>query len=129
MRTLPFSVRLSLAATILTSIALGADRAPEPPPVWAYGTDPAAAAIHADSARQPEPETGLKRLPGSGGQFTEAQIQDHFGPADWFPNDHGVMPEVVAHGRKPAIWACALCHYPNGKGKPENASVAGYPAA
>jgi len=36
------------------------------------------------------------------------------------------MPDIVAHGRKPEIWACALCHYPNGKGRPENAGVSGF---
>jgi len=49
--------------------------------------------------------------------------------ADWFPNDHPAMPGIVAHGRTPAIRACSLCHYPNGKGKPENASVIGFPAS
>jgi cytochrome c553 len=39
------------------------------------------------------------------------------------------MPEIVAHGRKPDIWACSLCHYPNGKGRPENAGVAGLPVS
>jgi cytochrome c553 len=39
------------------------------------------------------------------------------------------MPEIVAHGRKPDVRACALCHYPNGKGRPENAPITGYPAA
>jgi cytochrome c553 len=68
-------------------------------------------------------------LPGTDLEFTEAQIQDPFGPADWFPRDHPVMPDIVAHGRKPAIWACALCHYPNGKGRPENASVNGFPVS
>jgi cytochrome c553 len=33
---------------------------------------------------------------------------------------------VVAHGKKPDVRACALCHYPNGKGRPENAPVTGY---
>jgi cytochrome c553 len=38
------------------------------------------------------------------------------------------MPPIVAKGREAAgIWACSLCHYPNGKGRPENASVVGYP--
>jgi len=37
------------------------------------------------------------------------------------------MPQVVAKGRKPEIWACGLCHYPNGKGRPENAGVSGLP--
>lgn len=36
------------------------------------------------------------------------------------------MPPIVAVGREQAgIMACALCHYPNGQGKPENASVVG----
>jgi cytochrome c553 len=38
------------------------------------------------------------------------------------------MPDIVAHGReKDTLRACALCHYPNGKGKMENGSVAGLP--
>src|ERR1700730_15371519 len=37
------------------------------------------------------------------------------------------MPDVVAHGRRPDVRACGLCHYPNGKGRPENAGVAGLP--
>ena len=50
------------------------------------------------------------------------------GPADWYPGDHPSMPPIVAMGREAAgIWACSLCHYPNGKGRPENASVVGYP--
>lgn len=38
------------------------------------------------------------------------------------------MPEVVAHGRKPDVYACAYCHLPNGLGRPENASLAGLPS-
>jgi cytochrome c553 len=37
------------------------------------------------------------------------------------------MPDIVARGRKPDVHACALCHYPNGQGRPENASVVGLP--
>ena len=39
------------------------------------------------------------------------------------------MPDVVAHGRQPAVRACGLCHYPNGKGRAENAGVSGLPVA
>jgi cytochrome c553 len=39
------------------------------------------------------------------------------------------MPEVVAHGKKPDVYACSLCHYPNGKGRPENAGVTGLPVS
>ncbi|MBM4194889.1 MAG: hypothetical protein FJ202_10995 [Gemmatimonadetes bacterium] len=38
------------------------------------------------------------------------------------------MPPIVANGRRDAqILACALCHYPNGKGRPENSGVSGLP--
>ena len=40
------------------------------------------------------------------------------------------MPEIIAHGRQsasPTIFACSLCHQTNGKGRPENAGVAGLP--
>jgi cytochrome c553 len=59
-------------------------------------------------------------------------IRDGGNVSDWFPGDHPPMPRVVAHG--PAAlhgnsWACALCHLPTGKGRPENAPVAGQPVA
>jgi cytochrome c553 len=37
------------------------------------------------------------------------------------------MPDVVVHGRAPSVRGCAMCHMPNGKGRPENAPVAGLP--
>ena len=40
------------------------------------------------------------------------------------------MPDIVAHGKRSHdALACALCHYPNGKGRAENAGVAGLPYA
>lgn len=101
--------------------------AADEPPTWAYGTAPQLAAP--PQTRGKSPDTSQRQLPGTDLTFTLAQIQDRFGPADWRPNEHPKMPEVVAHGRKPDIWACGLCHYPNGKGRPENAGVAGLPAA
>jgi cytochrome c553 len=61
--------------------------------------------------------------------FTLTEIRNGFGPADWFPGDHPTMPDIVAHGRQKDVRACALCHYPNGKGRAENAPVAGFPVA
>lgn len=98
------------------------------PPTWAYGTDPSTILPH-PQARRPAPDSTLLHLAGSTLEFTRAQINDPFGPADWFPGDHPEMPGVVAHGRKPSMMACALCHYPNGKGRSENASVCGFPAS
>ena len=39
------------------------------------------------------------------------------------------MPEVVARGRKPDVNACGFCHRADGPGGPENANLAGLPAA
>jgi len=101
------------------------------PPGWAYGFPPAGtpAPAAAAPATPAPPDTSIKHLPGSTGAFTRAQISDRFGPADWYPGDHPAMPDVVAHGKKPAVFACSLCHYPNGKGRPENAGVADLPVA
>ena len=74
-------------------------------------------------------QTPASNIWRSTGAFTRAQITDRFGPADWYPGDHPTMPDIVAHGKKPDVRACALCHYPNGKGRPENAGVAGLPVA
>ena len=32
-------------------------------------------------------------------------------------------------GKRPDVRACSLCHYPNGKGRPENAGVSGLPVS
>ncbi len=118
---------------IIAVIALGAGAgsAAEGPPGWAYGFPPGPATPAAPPAAAPAaaPDTSVKHLPGSSGAFTIPQIRDPFGPADWYPGDHPTMPDVVAHGRRPDIRACSLCHYPNGKGRPENAPIAGYPVA
>jgi cytochrome c553 len=108
------------------------------PPAWAYGfaTGLSSAAPAGGgrggsgggrgAGRGPQaPDTTMLHVDGSTLEFTRAQASDGFGPADWFPGDHPPMPEIVAHGRRPDIRACGLCHYPNGKGRAENAGVSG----
>ena len=56
-----------------------------------------------------------------------AQIRSTTDPVDWFPEDHPPLPEIVTHGRPPVARPCYACHTLNGKGKPENAPVAGLP--
>jgi len=122
---------IALASALSVSVSFAADG----PPWWAYGFPPPGAPAAAPGGggggrgAAAAPDTTPKKLPGSNFEFTTAQIRDGFGPADWFPEDHPKMPEIVAHGRRPEIRACALCHYPNGKGRAENAPISGYPAA
>jgi cytochrome c553 len=130
LRTKGAPMRKMLGVVAIIAIAFvftaGVTTAAEPP-AWAYAIAPAAPA-GTPPAAPAAPDTSLKHLPGSSLEFTRAQISDAFGPADWYPGDHPKMPDVVAHGRRPDVRACALCHYPNGKGRPENAGVAGLPA-
>jgi cytochrome c553 len=143
-RMKPTPALMSIAASFTLGIRVAAAQQPAapsplpPPPSWAYGfagaadpnaTPPAQGRGGGRGAtQQAAPDTTKRTLAGSSASFTLAQVRDGFGPADWFPNDHPPMPPIVAQGRRDAmITACALCHYPNGKGRPENAGVAGLP--
>ena len=117
--------------------ARGKGEVAQPRPLaWAYG-EPASATQREVEAPLPPDDGKLLHVPGSSLAFTMFQINSRFAPADWFPGDHPTMPEVVANGRKPDgpsrvrrdERACSFCHYPNGKGHPENAGPAGLSAA
>jgi cytochrome c553 len=90
-------------------------------PIWAYPAHftPGSGA----------PSTEPQHLPGSKASYTKAEIGNIWVVPDWYPDAHPPMPEIVAHGRKPDVYSCGHCHLPNGQGRPENASVAGLPAA
>jgi cytochrome c553 len=130
---------LALAFVLATGILVAQQQAALSP--WAYGFDGPATAAAATPApgggargqgaaapAAPAPDSTMHQLPGSTLSFTLTQVRDTYGPADWFPGDHPAMPEIVARGsRERQILACSLCHYPNGKGRPENAGVSGLP--
>jgi cytochrome c553 len=123
------------AAVLSLGAAAGfatAAQAADTQPLWAWGfeTPPPAVMPPPAPAATPTPPDNVKLLsvPGSKFNFTRAQVANRHAPADWFPEDHPAMPDIVAHGRdtaRPEIFACGLCHYPNGKGRPENANVTG----
>jgi len=76
------------------------------------------------------PDDGVPRhVPDSAAAFTITQERDLFFAPDWHPAYHPPMPDIVAHGRKPDVRACGSCHRSEGTGGPENASLAGLPAA
>ena len=119
------------AAALMCALALCASvflRAGSSIPDWAYAIPPAPP-VGAAPPPAAAPDPAPRQLPGSTLTFTRQQISDGFGPADWFPGDHPSMPDIVAHGRRPDVRACALCHYPNGKGRQENAGIAGLPSS
>lgn len=141
MRILVRALSLAALGVIGTGVVAFRQQQSEPPPPWAYGfaapANPGAATAPPGQRGQgpgrgggaPTPDTTKRTIPGSTASFTLAQIRDQYGPADWFPGDHPEMPPIVAQGRRDAqIIACSLCHYANGKGRPENAGVSGLPS-
>ncbi len=101
------------------------------PPPWAYGfkepPPPGTAQVPPGSPGVLSTDPQKYGLPGTDLTFTRAEIAPVFGPADYFPGEHPVPPSIVAHGKEPVVWSCARCHYFNGKGRPENAGIAGLP--
>jgi cytochrome c553 len=96
--------------------------APVAPFEWAYPVAP---------PNLPRPDmTALHTAEGADPsiKLTMRQIGDSFGPPDWYPKEHPALPPIVAHGEKPHVPACILCHLPNGNGHPESASISGLTA-
>lgn len=112
-----------LILLLLVAFVPGKAQAGSSYPNWAY-----AVPTPQNQAHAPRDDGTLYSLPGSRGRFTRSQISGagHRPPADWYPQDHPVMPPLVAAGdASRGITACAACHYPNGKGRPQNANIAG----
>src|SRR5258708_36571116 len=82
-------------------------------PQWAYPVAPPAGG--------PPDNTVQKSLAGSTKTYTAGQINDRFGPPDWYPEDHPPMPALLAQGKKPKAPPCDLCHRTNAPGRPQSA--------
>jgi cytochrome c553 len=96
-----------------------------PPQVQAPKTPP----VTPNAAPAGAPAPPLLQAKGSSLQFTQQQVNNSYAPADWFPDSHPPMPEIVAHGKPGVARACGLCHLPDGRGRPENAPLQGLPEA
>ena len=111
----------AMAQDPVPAAAASASSAPASFPAWAYPWAPDFKAA---------PDDGVPRhVPDSSASFTITQERDLFFVPDWHPDDHPAMPDIVAHGRRPDVRACGSCHRAEGTGGPENASLAGLPAA
>jgi cytochrome c553 len=119
-------------------------------PFWAWGVTeapmdgepqavqgaPGAPANNANAGPSEEELNRKRTVTGSKLQFSLKEIRTVTNPnaggqiVDWFPEDHGPIPDVVRFGPK-AMGKngrpCATCHLADGAGRPENASPAGLP--
>lgn len=112
-------------------------------PLWAYGfVTPAAPGEKATlpgppthalrPTEDPAEQTRPRRIVGSDAAFSLVEIRNGHEVVDWFPGDHPPLTPIMKNGPAAlgeAAFGCAFCHMPNGKGRPENAPIAGLPAA
>lgn len=116
-------ISTALFAFSIASLAAAGEPAQtqDGPPAWAYPVNPP------NFQRAPDDGT-TRRVPDSAVGLTLTQVRDLFTAPDWHPDDHPPMPEIVATGRKPDVFACGVCHRADGPGGPENASLFGLSA-
>lgn len=113
---------VSFFAAFAINFAITSGYAQEVHPAWAYPMNPPDFKLAIDDG-------SVRRVPDSTAGYTLTQTRDRFAATDWHPEDHPPMPEVVAHGRKPDVFACGWCHRADGPGGPENANLMGLPYA
>src|SRR5437867_1647310 len=111
MRIVP--ARLS-SVIVCGLLAIRMATAADGPPAWAYTPN--------NPDYKPPVDDGKPvRVPDSTAGYTWSQWRDRFVAPVWHPSDHGALPDIVANGRKPGVFACGYCHRATGPGGPENA--------
>lgn len=137
------TVKLGMASLLLATGSALPARAGEPEPLWAYGflTPPKpgdTAKPQGMASRKLRPnedqaeQLKLMHVEGSTAAYSRVDVRDGSHVIDWFPGDHPPMTPLIFHGPASigdANRGCGSCHLPNGKGRPENAPVAGLPVA
>ena len=110
-----------LVPALLSVIAIAA----EPPqqgstdyPAWAFPTADANPPAGTEAS-------GPIKVPGSTKSYTQKEIDDLANPPDWFPDEHGTVPQIVRSGASDKGFACGSCHLFAGYGHPESANLAG----
>jgi cytochrome c553 len=130
---------VAFGIALMIGLAASAQTPAAPPPAPAAAAPTAAVPewpewlfpIHPPALKKPPAtppkldDVELLTIPASTEKFTAARIGDIHNAPDWFPAEHGPMPDIVAKGKKPKAIACAFCHTPTGQGRPENSALAG----
>ena len=128
-RSLSPSFSMSLAGTVLCVLVVitptcgqtqATAKAADSPPQWAYPENN-------PNYKPPVDDGKPVRVPNSTAGYTWTQLRTRFIAPVWHPEDHGPLPDIVAKGRDPNVFACGFCHRADGPGGPENADLAGLP--
>ena len=107
---------MKIAEALLASVMVCATlattaTAADAPPRWAYPENN-------PNYKPPVDDGNLVRVPDSTAGYTWTQLRDRFIAPIWHPGDHAPLPDIVANGRKPDVFACGFCHRADGPGGP-----------
>src|SRR6476661_9598352 len=128
-RSLSPSFSMSLAGTVLCVLVVTTptygqtpvtSKTADSPPQWAYPENN-------PNYKPPVDDGKPVRVPNSTAGYTWTQLRTRFIAPVWQSEDHGPLPDIVAKGRDPNVFACGFCHRADGPGGPENADLAGLP--
>lgn len=111
MKSVVWSLALALACVSARAYA-------EDKPAWAF-------LPIEDATRTALDDTKQLHIEGSTKSFTEKQIHSAAQAADWFPEQHPLMPRIIEFGHPPDVRTCTLCHGIMGMGNPESVDLAG----
>src|SRR5262249_23595334 len=81
------------------------------PPQWAYPENN-------PNYKPPVDDGKPVRVTNSTAGYTWTQLRTRFIAPVWHPEDHGPLPDIVAKGRDPQVFACGYCHRADGPGGP-----------
>jgi cytochrome c553 len=113
-----------LIPALLSVIAVAAQppqQSSEDRPAWAFPVPDANPPAGAEA-------NGPIKVAGSTKSYTQKEIDDLNNPPDWFPDEHGNVPQIVRSGAANKGFACGSCHLYSGYGHPESANLAGLSA-
>lgn len=118
--TMKIATALLASAIVCATLPITTAAADDSPPGWAYPENN-------PNYKPPVDDGNPVRVPNSTAGYTWSQLRDRFIAPIWHPDDHRPLPDIVASGRKPDVFACGFCHRADGPGGPENADLAGLP--
>ena len=118
--SMKISTAFLASAIICVTLPMTMATAADTPARWAYIEDN-------PNYKPPVDDGNLVRAPNSTAGYTWSQLRDQFIAPIWHPGNHPPLPDIVANGRRPDVYACGFCHRADGPGGPENADLAGLP--
>src|SRR3982750_3789696 len=92
----------SAGATLVCGPMPAPASAADAPPAWAYPVNP-------PDFKLPPDDGVPRRVPGSTATYTVTQLRDRFIAPVWHPGEHPPLPEIVAQGRKAAVFCGGFC--------------------